>query len=76
MGILESQKNIEMEEEEHEVYGGEILDVGEMEGDLDSHYANIDMAVGDNDVVKVFYSILFLSVSPHQAPYDMENLSI
>ncbi|KAI4317287.1 hypothetical protein L6164_025169 [Bauhinia variegata] len=41
-----------MEEEEHEVYGGEIPDVGEMEGDMDSHHADVDMSAGDDDAVK------------------------
>ncbi|XP_050207041.1 polyadenylate-binding protein 2 [Mercurialis annua] len=38
-----------MEEEEHEVYGGEIPDV---EGDIDSHAADIDMSAADDDAVK------------------------
>lgn len=42
-----------MEEEEHEVYGGEIPDEGEMEGDMDSHHADVDMAAVDDDAVKV-----------------------
>ncbi|XP_027335291.1 polyadenylate-binding protein 2-like [Abrus precatorius] len=42
------------EEEEHEVYGGEIPDVGEMEGDFDPHHdsADVDMSVADDDAVK------------------------
>ena len=42
-----------MEVEEHEVYGGEIPDEGEMEGNLDPH--NADMAAADDDAVKVNY---------------------
>lgn len=42
-----------MEEEEHEVYGGEIPDV---EGDMDGHNADVDMAAADDDAVKVFPS--------------------
>ncbi|KAJ4833648.1 Polyadenylate-binding protein 2 [Turnera subulata] len=38
-----------MEEEEHEVYGGEIPDV---EGDLDPHNADVDMSAADEDAVK------------------------
>ncbi|XP_061336556.1 polyadenylate-binding protein 2-like isoform X2 [Gastrolobium bilobum] len=40
-----------MEEEEHEVYGGEIPDVGEMEGDIDSHHdhPDVDMSAADDD---------------------------
>ncbi|KAF9681860.1 hypothetical protein SADUNF_Sadunf05G0046800 [Salix dunnii] len=38
-----------MEEEEHEVYGGEIPDV---EGDMDPHNADIDMPAADDDAVK------------------------
>nr|POE64281.1 isoform 3 of polyadenylate-binding protein 3 [Quercus suber] len=41
-----------MEEEEHEVYGGEIPDEGEMEGDMDSHAADVDMSAADDDAVK------------------------
>ncbi|KAK4281530.1 hypothetical protein QN277_013010 [Acacia crassicarpa] len=40
-----------MEEEEHEVYGGDIPDMGEMEGDLDSHHAYVDMSATDDDAV-------------------------
>ncbi|XP_022565254.1 polyadenylate-binding protein 2-like isoform X3 [Brassica napus] len=35
-----------MEEEEHEVYGGEIPDVGEMDGDMDM------MTAADDDAAK------------------------
>lgn len=42
-----------MEEEEHEVYGGEIPDEGEMEGDMDSHHADVDMSAAEDDAVKV-----------------------
>ncbi|KAI3506238.1 hypothetical protein L1887_28594 [Cichorium endivia] len=41
-----------MEEEEHEVYGGDIPDVGEMEGDVDPHHADVEMATADDDAVK------------------------
>lgn len=46
-----------MDEEEHEVYGGEIPDEGEMEGDN----ADVDMANPDDDAVKVRVSFLFFS---------------
>lgn len=39
-----------MEEEEHEVYGGEIPD---MEGDMDAHNTDVDMSAADDDAVKV-----------------------
>ncbi|KAH9664554.1 polyadenylate-binding protein 2 [Citrus sinensis] len=38
-----------MEEEEHEVYGGEIPDV---EGDMDAHNTDVDMSAADDDAVK------------------------
>ncbi|KAJ6929295.1 hypothetical protein NC652_013237 [Populus alba x Populus x berolinensis] len=38
-----------MEEEEHEVYGGEIPDV---EGDMDPHNADVEMTAADDDAVK------------------------
>ncbi|KAL2551364.1 Polyadenylate-binding protein 3 [Forsythia ovata] len=41
-----------MEEEEHEVYGGEIPDEAEMEGDLDPNNADVDMSTADDDAVK------------------------
>lgn len=41
-----------MEEEEHEVYGGDIPDVGEMEGDVDPHHADVEMSTADDDAVK------------------------
>uniref|UniRef100_A0A2N9F545 Uncharacterized protein n=1 Tax=Fagus sylvatica TaxID=28930 RepID=A0A2N9F545_FAGSY len=41
-----------MEEEEHEVYGGEIPDEGELEADMDSHHADVDMSAADDDAVK------------------------
>lgn len=51
-----------MEEEEHEVYGGEIPDVGEMDGDVEAHNPDMDMAAAaDDDAAKVCY--LFLSIS-------------
>lgn len=46
-----------LEEEEHEVYGGDIPDVGEMEGDVDPHNADVEMATADDDAVKVFIFI-------------------
>ncbi|KAK8484225.1 hypothetical protein V6N13_076699 [Hibiscus sabdariffa] len=41
-----------MDEEEHEVYGGEIPVEGEMEGELDPHNADVDMSAADEDAVK------------------------
>ncbi|KAK9011967.1 hypothetical protein V6N11_040038 [Hibiscus sabdariffa] len=41
-----------MDEEEHEVYGGEIPDEGELEGELDPHNADVDMSAADEDAVK------------------------
>jgi histone H3/H4 len=41
-----------MEEEEHEVYGGEIPDVGEMDGDMEALNPDLDMAAADDDAVK------------------------
>ncbi|XP_068316215.1 polyadenylate-binding protein 2 isoform X1 [Pyrus communis] len=41
-----------MEEEEHEVYGAEIPDEGEMDGDLDALHADVDMSTADDDAVK------------------------
>ncbi|OWM82184.1 hypothetical protein CDL15_Pgr001758 [Punica granatum] len=41
-----------MEEEEHEVYGGEIPVEGEMEGEMDPHHADVDMSTGDDDAIK------------------------
>lgn len=38
-----------MDEEEHEVYGGEIP----MEGDMEPQVADVDMAAADDDAVKV-----------------------
>ncbi|XP_044469931.1 polyadenylate-binding protein 2-like [Mangifera indica] len=38
-----------MDEEEHEVYGGEIPD---MEGDMDGHNADVYMSAADEDAVK------------------------
>lgn len=44
-----------MEEEEHEVYGGEIPDEGEMEADAD-----VDMTGADDDAAaKVFRNSIF-----------------
>nr|DAD21998.1 TPA_asm: hypothetical protein HUJ06_023461 [Nelumbo nucifera] len=41
-----------MDEEEHEVYGGDIPDEGEMEGDMDGNAAEVEMARADGDAVK------------------------
>ncbi|KAG5029670.1 hypothetical protein JHK87_013184 [Glycine soja] len=41
-----------MEEEEHEVYGGEIPDEGEMEGDIDMSATDDDAAVKELDEMK------------------------
>ncbi|XP_020695771.1 polyadenylate-binding protein 2 isoform X1 [Dendrobium catenatum] len=38
-----------MDEDEHEVYGGEIPDVAEMEGDMEALNADVDMARADAD---------------------------
>lgn len=46
-----------MDEEEHEVYGGEIP----IEGDMEPHGADVDMATADDDAVKVgLWQFLFL----------------
>lgn len=50
-----------MEEEEHEVYGQEIPDEGEMDGEMEPHGADVDMAAAEEDAVKVLRSP---SVSP------------
>lgn len=51
-----------MEEEEHEVYGGEIPDVGEMDGDMEAPNPDMEMAAADEDAAKVCcYSSLSLS---------------
>jgi hypothetical protein len=44
-----------MEEEEHEVYGGEIPDV---EGDMDPHDTDVDMSAAEDDAVKVLKPFL------------------
>lgn len=44
-----SDREVEMEEEEHEVYGGDIPDVGE----------DVDMATADDDAVKVMYLFIY-----------------
>ncbi|XP_021752850.1 polyadenylate-binding protein 2-like [Chenopodium quinoa] len=38
-----------MDEEEHEVYGGDIPVEGDLEGDLDAANADVDMSTGDDD---------------------------
>ena len=43
-----------MEEEEHEVYGGDIPVEGDMEGDMEGHGPDVDMSAADDDAVKVF----------------------
>ena len=48
-----------MEEEEHEVYGGEIPDEGEMEGDMETLAADVDMSAADDDAVKVLFFSFF-----------------
>lgn len=48
-----------MDEEEHEVYGGEIPDEGEMEGDMDSQNVDIDMSRTEDDAVKVLSTAIF-----------------
>ena len=46
-----------MDEEEHEVYGAEIPDEAEMDGDLDPNHADVDMSTADDDAaVKVLSS--------------------
>ncbi|XP_058087036.1 polyadenylate-binding protein 2 [Magnolia sinica] len=42
-----------MDEEEHEVYGGDIPDVGEMEAEMDANHADVDMSRTDEDAVKL-----------------------
>ncbi|GMH05936.1 hypothetical protein Nepgr_007776 [Nepenthes gracilis] len=41
-----------MEEEEHEVYGGDIPVEGDLEGDMGDHTADVDMSTADDDAVK------------------------
>ena len=48
-----------MDEEEHEVYGGEIPDEGEMEGDMDAQNIDMDMSRTDDDAVKVSPPIFY-----------------
>lgn len=56
-----------MEEEEHEVYGGEIPDV---EGDMDAQNADVDMSAADDDAVKVLFLFLefYLNLFCFQKP--------
>ncbi|KAJ4953444.1 hypothetical protein NE237_030276 [Protea cynaroides] len=42
-----------MDEEEHEVYGGDIPDEGEMEGDMEPNIADVEMGRADEDAVKL-----------------------
>ena len=53
-----------MEEEEHEVYGGEIPDEAEMEGEMDAANADVDMARADEDASKVILLFSFLLPKP------------
>ncbi|KAK9110995.1 hypothetical protein Scep_018514 [Stephania cephalantha] len=41
-----------MDEDEHEVYGGEIPMEGEMEGDMDASHADMDIAKAPDDAAK------------------------
>ncbi|XP_042491246.1 polyadenylate-binding protein 2-like isoform X2 [Macadamia integrifolia] len=41
-----------MDEEEHEVYGGDIPDEGEMEGEMEANNADVEMGRADEDAVK------------------------
>lgn len=55
-----------MEEEEHEVYGGEIPDEGEMEADAD-----VDMTGADDDAAaKVIRSSSFLKGNLRKFVFD------
>lgn len=54
-----SRPSGDMDEEEHEVYGGEIPDEGEMEGDMDSQNVDIDMSRTEDDAVKVLSTAIF-----------------
>ena len=52
-----------MEDEEHEVYGGEIPDEAEMDGEMDA------MSVADDDALKVsLFLSLYLFLSKAQTP--------
>ncbi|KAK8966911.1 hypothetical protein KSP40_PGU019432 [Platanthera guangdongensis] len=42
-----------MHEEEHDVYGGEIPDEGEMDGHFEAHNTDVDMARADDDSFKL-----------------------
>lgn len=55
-----------MEEEEHEVYGGDIPDEAEMEGDMEASHADVEMAGADDDAIKVLF---FFSFPPCLLPY-------
>jgi hypothetical protein len=63
-----------MEEEEHEVYGGEIPDV---EGDMDPHNADVDMSAADDDAVKVlqlfFHSISVFNYIVNRSPRNLNS---
>ncbi|KAI0507608.1 hypothetical protein KFK09_013734 [Dendrobium nobile] len=56
-----------MDEDEHEVYGGEIPDVAEMEGDMEALNADVDMARADADAdaIKVDYACTPEEVQQH-----------
>lgn len=49
-----------MDEDEHEVYGGEIPDVVEMEGDMEVLNADVEVARADADALKVSGILDFL----------------
>lgn len=57
--FFESRES-EREEVEHEVYGGEIPDEAEMEGEMDASQPNVDMSTADDDALKVFLLSLSL----------------
>ncbi|CAO2830796.1 unnamed protein product [Amaranthus hypochondriacus] len=41
-----------MDEEEHEVYGGDIPVEGDLDADLEAHNTDVDMSTADEDAVK------------------------
>lgn len=51
-----------MDEEEHEVYRGDIPVNGDMEGDMDPHNPDVNISSADADVYKVFTLFFFLEV--------------
>lgn len=52
-----------MDEEEHEVYGGDIPVEGDLDADLEAHNPDVDMSAADEDAVKVFNFSLFFKLS-------------